>query len=39
METYLIKRGKKKLRIPLNDTFHFREFYPKPDSTTKFIKK
>jgi hypothetical protein len=38
-ETYLIKRGKKKSKFDLNDTFHFREFYPKLDSTTKFIKK
>ncbi len=37
-EIYKKKRGKKKGLEDRNKVYHFREFYPKPDSTNSFVK-
>lgn len=37
-EIYKNKRCKKKGLEDRNKVYHFREFYPKPDSTNSFVK-
>jgi hypothetical protein len=37
-ESYRLKRGKKKDHSTINETYHFRAFSPKPDSTNKYVK-
>lgn len=37
-ESYTVKDGKKINRLEKNETYHFKKFSPKPDSTNEFTK-
>ena len=37
-QSYRMKRGKKKVERAKDETYHFKKFSPKPDSTNEFIK-